>query len=142
MRNVAYGLIAPARRRQLHGAVAATFEALDADTADLMSAQAATHYEQSGDERRALAAYQRAPAVAHRVHAYHDVILLARRGLTLIEGQAPGPGRDEAELALLEPLGVALYSGSGHDRDDETVYERARALRARRGQQPDPSTLR
>jgi DNA-binding SARP family transcriptional activator/tetratricopeptide (TPR) repeat protein len=139
IREVAYRTIGPARRRHLHGAVAA---ALDAAGEPGNAAQVASHLERAGQVDAAIAAYHRAVIHAAAVFAHHDVITSCRRGLQLVATRTPGRQRDEAELEFLMPLGVALHAGPGQAEADAAVYERARRLRVKRGRAPEPSTLR
>ena len=137
IRDVAYRRVGPARRRRLHGEVAAALRALGGEPA-----QIAYHCERAGQVDAAISAYRRAVDAAVRAFAHQDVIEGCRRALQLVAGRPSGTDRDDAELGFLVPLGVALMAGPGISNDDLGVYERARALRQRRGLAADPSTLR
>ncbi len=143
IREVAYARIPPARRHRLHAELAAVLEDLHADALDAVAGQIAVHHDRAGASERAVQFYQRAVEVAHRVHAHDDVIALSGRALELLAQQPGSPERDDRELALLGPLGVAHYAGrSPASPEVRRVHERATALRAGRGLPADPSSLR
>jgi DNA-binding SARP family transcriptional activator len=139
IREVAYLTIGPARRRRLHGAVAAALEAAGEPGG---AAQVAAHLERGGQVDAAIAAYRRAVIHAAAVFAHEDVITWCHRALQLVADRAPGPQRDDVELEFLVPLEVALHAGPGPAEADDPVHERARQLRVRRGRVAEPTTLR
>ena len=138
IRDVAYHRLGPARRRALHAAVARALQASSAPE----PGQIAYHLEHAGQVEAAIDAYRRAVEASARAFAHHDVVSNARRALRLVATRPPGSRRDDDELTFLVPLGVALMAGPGIADRDLAVYERARALRSRRGLAVDPSTLR
>jgi tetratricopeptide (TPR) repeat protein len=142
IREVAYGAIGPARRRRLHGDVARALESLHADSIGAVAAQIAAHFDQAGSVNPAVEYYQRAIVSAQRLFAHQDVINMARRALELLSAVPASSERDERELSLLIPLGVALYAGSGDLLTQRDVFERANVLRAEHGRPADPSTIR
>lgn len=142
IREVAYGLIAPARRRSLHGRVAAALSDVHGRDQALAGAVAA-HYEQAGLLKDAAEALLAAGRRSVEVFALDEAVAVFRRGLLLLEQQAPGRRRDETELALRTALAVPLVAREGYGSDSvQDVYERAMALCERLGRQVDPEVLR
>ena len=86
--------------------------------------------------------YQRAIDGAAHVFAHEEVIAFARPCPRSPRRCPASAERGDRELAILVPLGVALYSGPELGSEVHEVFERAAALRAERGQPPDPSTSR
>jgi predicted ATPase len=79
-------------------------------------AQAATHYLHAADH-------------AVRVSASREAVVLARRGLALLQTLPDTPARARHERALLLALGVSLVATQGFASPDvEATYLRARAL--------------
>lgn len=143
LREVALGLISPARRRKLHRAVAAALERHHADDPAPVSARIAAHYERAGLAARAVAAYERAAVHAYRVFALDDAIALLERGLGLLDGTPPGAGRDAVELRLRAALGVPLVARRGYGAAAvQHSYERALTLHRRLGRPPGADVLR
>ncbi|MEX2586773.1 MAG: AAA family ATPase [Actinomycetota bacterium] len=142
IREVAYGLIAPERRRSLHGKVAAALS--DVQGRDQVLAGAvAVHYEQSGQLKQAVAALLAAGRRSVEVFALEDALEALRHGLLLLEQLPAGRHRDETELALRTALGVPLVALQGYGSDAvQDVYQRGMALCERLGRRVDPEVLR
>ncbi len=107
LREVALAEISPPQRRLWHRCIAQTLETLNAETLDVVSAQIALQYEQSGQLEQAVPYYKRAARVSASVYANQDAIALTTHALSLLTQLPPGPGRDGQELALqllLAPL--------------------------------------
>ena len=94
------------------------------------------------DVDAAIEAYRLAVDAAVRAFAHQDVVATCRRALPARRHSPAEPAADEAELAFLVPLGVALMAGPGVSEADLDVYERAGRLRRQHGLVADPSTLR
>ncbi|HYO00271.1 MAG TPA: AAA family ATPase, partial [Actinomycetota bacterium] len=138
IREVAYGLIAPARRRRLHASVA---RALDGDPA--VASVVAAHYEEAGLVDDAVRALLVAGRRSVEVFALEDAVVALRRGLALLEQLPVGRRREEMELALRTALGVPLVAREGYGSDSvQDVYQRAMVLCQRLGRQVDPEVLR
>jgi len=107
LREVTYAETNLPQRRLLHRRIAQALETLHAEELDPISAKLATHYEQAGLFKQAIAYYQRAGAVAASVYANDNAIELLTHGLTLLTHLAAGAQRDIQELNLhlaLAPL--------------------------------------
>jgi DNA-binding SARP family transcriptional activator/predicted ATPase len=141
IREVAYAGIGPARRGRLHLAVARALEAANPTGAGPVSGQIAAHYEAAGQAEKAVPFYRQAGEMAQRVFATDDALRLHHRALSLLERVAPGPGRDEKELAARVALGVSLVARKGYAAAAKN-YDRAYRLCERLGHPPTPPVLR
>lgn len=108
IREVAYRALGPARRRLLHGRVAAALERVHREAPGPVSAQIAAHHDRAGDAERAVDWYGRAAAAAQLLHAHARAVQLLGRALDLVGALPPSSGRDRTELdlrvAMLGPL--------------------------------------
>jgi predicted ATPase len=94
------------------------------------------HFERGQDYGQAAKYLQYAAETALRRFAYQDAVVLARRGLKLLEKVADTPARAQQELRLCLTLGVPLIAIEGYATPDVgTVYTRAREL-CRRSEDP------
>lgn len=143
IREVAEAQLGPARRRQLHLAVARALE--DAHASDLseVAAQLAAHHERAGNPARALKYYRMAADTAQRVFASTEIVTLLTKARRLLETLPEGRDRDETELDVLIALGVALVAVRGYGATEAAeVYERAREVSAGLGRAPSGPILR
>ncbi len=126
LRQVAYEGLSRARRRHLHGRIAAALEA--AHAADLDSAAGAIggHYEAAGTPEKAIAWLARGAAAAARVHAHREGLALVARGMGLLAAW-PGDGAGAVWAARLqETAGDSRYLLAQHEAARE-AYETALA---------------
>jgi DNA-binding SARP family transcriptional activator len=114
IREVAYGSIAPARRRLIHRRIAHAMELLFADRLDEASASIAVHLDRGGQPARAVEFLDRAAAVATRVSANEEAIRCLTSALALLDLLPAGRDRDRQELELRSRLSVALNSARGY----------------------------
>ncbi len=129
LREVAYGEISAPQRRLLHRRVAQAMETMYADDLGAVSGQIASHYERAGMIEQALPYYQRAAAVAQRVYANEDAIVLLARSLELLELLPAGMKRDKQELGLQLVLSALYRVTKGWATPElEHVLDRALAL--------------
>lgn len=143
IREVAAGLVGPARARALHLRVAAALERINDQHLDAASAQIAHHFDGAGEVERALAYYRRAAAHAQGLSAIAESAGLLRRALRLLEELPAGPDRDHRELELETALGVRLVALDGYGGARALhAYRRARELCGRLGRPVDPPVLR
>lgn len=143
VREVAYSMIPPARRRSLHRAVAGALVAQGVDRRVTLSPLIAAHYERAGMLNDAVAAYQRAGRRAVEVFALEDAIAGFRHALLLLEQLPPGRSREEAELEIRMALGVPLVAREGYGSDAaQDCYSRATTLCERLGRQVEAPVLR
>lgn len=143
IREVAYRGLGPARRRLLHGRVAAALERVHREAPGPVSAQIAAHRDRAGDAERAVEWYGRAAAAAQLLHAHARAVELLGRALDLVGTLAPSPARDRTELdlrvAMLAPL-VPLHGYASPELTD--AQRRASALARGLGVEPSPQLLR
>ncbi len=116
LREVALQSINPARRRQLHRAVAESMAALHEMDVGAISTRLAPHYEEGGLYPQAIEAHRRAAEYAVDVFALDDAIASLRRALGLLEHLPSGRRRDETELRLLVAVGAPRSRGRATDR--------------------------
>jgi hypothetical protein len=143
IREVAAGLVGPARARVLHRRIATALEGLHADDPDAVSARIATHRDAAGEAQVALVHYRRGAAHAQRVSALDRGAVLLRRALRLLGELPDGSERDELELELNLELGVPLVALEGYAGEGATAgYQRARELCERLGRPVAAPVLR
>jgi len=139
-RNALYEGISPARRRELHQSIAEREEAGYGDRARDIAAELAAHFEQAGDDRRAVRYLTDAADTATRRNANTEAAAYLGRALDLAE-RLPDAERVAGRLVLLEQLGhvrramgdvKAAIEGfealAGYAREHGRADEEARAL--------------
>ncbi|SFP44453.1 transcriptional activator domain-containing protein [Mesorhizobium sp. NFR06] len=94
LRAVALEMVSPARRRQLHRAVAEAIAVERHKDRDAASPQLAAHYDQAGMVGPAIDAYRLAGARAVAVSALDEAVSMFRRALALLVELPPSPDRD------------------------------------------------
>ena len=112
LRAVALEMLSPARRRQLHRAVAEAIAVEFHNDLDAASPQLAAHYDQAGMVEAAVDAYRVAGARAVAVSALDEAVTMFRRALSLLAELPPSPARDALELDIRIALGSPLGSRS------------------------------
>jgi DNA-binding SARP family transcriptional activator len=143
LRAVALELVSPARRRQLHRAVAGAIAAELGDHIDAAGPQLAAHFDQAGMIEPAIDAYRTAGARAAAVSALDEAVTLFRRALSLLADLPPSPDRDALELDVRIALGSPLVALEGYGADSaHQLYERALSLCRRLDRPVDPPILR
>jgi tetratricopeptide (TPR) repeat protein len=143
LRAVALEMISPARRRQLHRAVAEAIAVELHNDIDTASPQLAAHYDQAGMVKPAIDAYRVAGARAVAVSALDEAVTMFRRALSLLADVPTSPDRDALELDIRIALGSPLVALEGYgSKEAHHLYERALSL-CRKLQRPvDPPILR
>lgn len=143
LRAVALEMVSPARRRQLHRAVAEAIAVERHKDIDAASPQLAAHYDQAGMVEPAIDAYRVAGARAVAVSALEEAVTLFRRALALLADLPPSPNRDALELDIRIALGSPLVALEGYgSKDAHQLYERALALCRKLHRPVDPPILR
>lgn len=129
LRAVALEMVSPARRRQLHRAVAEAITVTFRSDMDAASPRLAAHYDQAGMVEAAIHAYRMAGCRAVAVSALEQAAALFRRALVLLAELPPSSDRDALELELRIALGSPLVALEGYgSRAAHQLYERALAL--------------
>lgn len=129
LREVTYAGISPARRRWLHRRVAQALALVYADQLDTASGQIAEQYRQAGLPRAAVVYYERAAAVAQRVHAHAEAAAYLAKALALLAQLPVTPDLLEQELRLQLSLGPSLEVLHGiSSAEASQVYARSQEL--------------
>jgi tetratricopeptide (TPR) repeat protein len=143
LRAVALEMVSPARRRQLHRAVAEAIAVELHDDVDAASPQLAAHYDQAGMVEPAIDAYRAAGARAVAVSALDEAVTMFRRALTLLADLPTSPDRDALELEVRIALGSPLVALEGYgSKATHRLYERALALCRKLERPVEPPILR
>ncbi len=143
LRAVALELVSPARRRQLHRAVAEAIAVEFQGDLDAASPQLAAHYDQAGMVEQAIAAYRVAGGRAVAVSALEEAVTLFRRALALLADLPPSPNRDVLELDIRIALGSPFVALEGYgSKGSHQLYERAVSLCRKLGRPVNPPILR
>jgi predicted ATPase len=143
LRAVALEMVSPARRRQLHRAVAEAIAVELRGRTGAASPQLAAHYDQAGMVEPAIAAYRTAGARAVAVSALEEAVNLFRRALSLLAELPASPDRDALELDIRIALGSPLVALEGYGSDSaHRLYERALSLCRKLGRPVDPPIIR
>ncbi|MFQ5426953.1 MAG: transcriptional regulator, partial [Gaiellales bacterium] len=143
LRAVALELVNPARRRQLHRAVAEAIAADLHDDIDAAAPQLAAHYDQAGMLEPAIDAYRVAGARAVAVSARDEAVTMFRRALSLLADMPTSPDRDALELDVRIALGSPLVALEGYGSGGaHQLYERAVSLCRKLHRPVDPPILR
>ncbi len=129
LRAVALEMVSPARRRQLHRAVAEAIAVEHHSDIDAASPQLAAHYEQAGMVEPAIDAYRVAGTRAVAVSALEEAVTMFQRALALLADRPPSPDRDAIELDIRIALGSPLVALDGYGaKGAHQLYERALSL--------------
>jgi len=136
-RDVLYGQMSEARRRDLHSLVAQTFETLYQNDPAIPIEAIANHYLRAGDVGRALGYLMKAGDRAEAVYDHADALRRYREALTLLDG----PGSTELLLRRAE---VQERIGDAHRAIGELVlglaaYRQALATLAQAKVSPTPA---
>jgi DNA-binding SARP family transcriptional activator/tetratricopeptide (TPR) repeat protein len=143
LRAVALEMLSPARRRQLHRAVAEAITVEFRHNLDAASPQLAAHYDQAGMAEPAIGAYRVAGARAVAVSALDEAASMFRRALLLLAELPPSPRRDALELDIRIALGSPLVALEGYGSSAaHQLYERALSLCRQLHRPVDPPILR
>ncbi len=143
LRAVALEMASPARRRQLHRAVAEAIAVELQHDIDAASPQLAAHYNQAGMVEPAIDAYRMAGARAVAVSSLDEAVTMFRHGLSLLADVPTSPDRDALELDIRIALGSPLVALEGYgSKEAHQLYERALALCRKLHRPVDPPILR
>jgi DNA-binding SARP family transcriptional activator len=143
LRESAYAILGPVRRRYLHGQVARALAVVNAGDVDAASGQLAHHYDQAGSVEQAVTAYARAADVAQQLHAHTEAARLLTRALDLLRGLPRTAQRSAHELELSTALLAPLVASQGYASPRiAEAHRRALALTRSLGAEPAPPLLR
>lgn len=137
IRDAAYEGLSTARRSLLHRRIATALEVIHVSDLDTVSGQIATHYDRAGLTGQAIAYYQRAAQVAHRLAADEEAISHLNRALEVLLAQPETPSRTQQELALQVTLGAPLIAARGYTAPElERAFNRAYEICQQIGEMP------
>jgi DNA-binding SARP family transcriptional activator len=143
LRAVALEMVSPARRRQLHRAIASAITVERHNDIDAASPQLAAHYDQAGMVEPAIDAYRTAGDRAVAVSALDEAVTMFRRALSLLADLSPSPDRDALELDVRIALGSPLVALEGYGSSGaHQLYERSLSLCRKLHRSVDPPILR
>ena len=143
LRAVALEMVSPARRRQLHRAVAEAIALELRGNIDAASPQLAAHYDQAGMAEPAIVAYRVAGARAATVSALEEAVTMFQRALALLADLPPSLHRDALELDTRIALGSPLVAIDGYgSKGAHQLYERALSLCRKLRRPVEPPILR
>jgi DNA-binding SARP family transcriptional activator/predicted ATPase len=135
LREVAYAVLSPVRRRFLHRRIARALQELHEADPESISGQLAAHCEAAGMAEPAMHHYLAAAAEARHRYADAEAAGLLRRALALCRNFPETTRRDRQELELLVTLGPVLVTTLGYSLPEVgEVYERALLLSRRLGE--------
>jgi predicted ATPase len=121
--------LSPTRRAALAAGLAKTLERHHSHGSPATAAELACLYEVGRDFGRAAWLYGVAAPHAARIFAHREAIILARRGLRLLQALPDTPGRAALELPLQATLGLQLQVTEGYAAPAaKEAYSRAREL--------------
>jgi predicted ATPase len=137
--NALYAALAPARKATWSAAAARSLLGHYGEKRLEVATELALLFEAARDPAQAATHFLHAAENAVRVHASREAVVLARRGLALLQTLPDTPDRAGKERALLLALGVSLVATQGFASPEvEQTYVRARELCLRAG---DASSL-
>jgi tetratricopeptide (TPR) repeat protein len=123
LREVAYELAPPSVRRDFHRKVADAL--IDAVSGDPDWRLVAGHYERAMDFDRAASAYQHASEAARRRGALAEGRAYLSLAIAQLSRAAPGPKRDQREIAARLQRGLLAGAAEGHSSEDAAAdFER------------------
>jgi predicted ATPase len=135
--NALYASLRPTRRSSLSAAVAQTLVGHYGESSTSLAGELALLWEVARDFGRAADWYLQAAQNAARLFANQEAVVLARRGLKLLEALPDSPDRARQELALQIALGPPLIATKGWiDTEVELTYSRAQTLCSEVGETP------
>jgi serine/threonine protein kinase/predicted ATPase len=121
--------IAPTRRASMSRELARSLVRRHGARAADAAAEIACLYEAGREYSEAARFFHLAAQNAAQVFAHRDAIMLAQRGLRLLDSLEASAARDELELPLQIALGLQLQVTEGYAADSaKRAYDRARAL--------------
>jgi tetratricopeptide (TPR) repeat protein len=129
LRAVALEMVSPARRRQLHRAVAESIAVEFQNDIGAAGPQLAAHYDQAGMVEPAIDAYRQAGGRAVAMSALDEAVTMFRRALSLLADLPTSPDRDALELNVRVAFGSPLVALEGYGSNSaHRLYERALSL--------------
>jgi predicted ATPase len=140
--NALYGALRITRKASLSREVAQTLEGFYGEQRTSVANQLAALYEAGREYARAAEYYRLAAEHATQVFAYQEAVVLARRGLGLLQSEPDTTARTRQELALQITLSVPLGACRGlASQESRELFTRARELAQQLGDPPELWTI-
>jgi tetratricopeptide (TPR) repeat protein len=114
IQDAAYATLPKARRRELHAGVAQTLAGPFGARAEAQPEVMARHWQEAGEDDKAIAAWTKAAAAAEARHAFVEAEDGYRRALAIVATKPETPARDQHELDLGLALVVVTTTTHGH----------------------------
>jgi DNA-binding SARP family transcriptional activator len=137
IRDAAYAMLSPPRRRHVHLAVAQALEQGEEGAPAALALQ----YESAGATAKAIHWYERAAEAAQWLHAHAEAVHALDRALALSDALPPGRDTAALQLRLLTALPAALVAREGYGGRLVTLHARGLRLADRLGCEPDPPLM-
>jgi predicted ATPase len=128
LQDAAYGSMVKSQRQQLHQRIASAIEQKFPRVADVEPETLARHYAEAGQGGKAIEHWERAGDRAAQRLAWREASAHFGEAIRLTLEMPESAERNRRELALVLPLGHALFGSVGGAAETETAYTRARAL--------------
>jgi class 3 adenylate cyclase/tetratricopeptide (TPR) repeat protein len=129
IREAAYDTMLRDTRRACHARIAETLRSEFPKIASGEPQTLAVHLGEAGEHEQAAAAWHAAGRLAMDRAAYQEAISRFQKGLKALESLPQNRDRRHRELALLESLGMAYYSGLGYGAPQvEETFSRAESI--------------
>jgi tetratricopeptide (TPR) repeat protein len=109
LREAAYNMLSPARRRLLHRRVAQALDSIPVSDRDAVARRVAVHYDLAGQHEHAIPRYLQAGQAAAKIYAHQEAVASFQRGLALLEEG----GWDASLQAWRHEMAADLYEGLG-----------------------------
>ena len=124
-----YSELGAGERRLLHGEIAHVLEELYQDRLDGIAVQLARHYDEAGEDEKAVEYLLKAGNHAVHLSAYHEAVAFYNRALELLRELPETPDRARTELGLQIALYAPLAATKGYGTPAiAAAYTRAREL--------------
>jgi tetratricopeptide (TPR) repeat protein len=138
IQDAAYQSLLTKKQQQIHKTIATILEQRFAEKADEKPEKLAHHFTEAGLYEQGAVYWRKAGLRAQSHSANQEAISHLTRGLEVVEKLAESPERDQLELSLQAPLGVALTAARGWGAPEVAgTIERARELCAKVGTPTD-----
>jgi adenylate cyclase len=130
-----YGLLRPTRLAAMSGAVAKALLGHYGGQSSQVASELAYLYETAREPALAAKFYLQAAQNAAQLFGYQEAVLLARRGLKLVQGLSESQERDRIEMMLELALGFSLTHSRGYSASETGAsMAKARALGEKLGE--------
>jgi DNA-binding winged helix-turn-helix (wHTH) protein/tetratricopeptide (TPR) repeat protein len=136
-RDVVYRRIAPNQRQQFHRRIGTRLQSAYGAQAATLAAELAVHFEQGGDQERALHYLKQAADTAVRRSAHQEAVAALTKALALLPDHGGDAEQVQQELALQMQLASSLVAmnGNAHPQVKRT-FTVARTLADQLGEAP------